>query len=83
MTAIARELDAKIQSVDAVTAQRLEQLVRDALALADAPVPTGDDFARAVCEEASLRARLSQDGRQFSARDRLSRDEVHDRDALR
>ena len=82
MTAIAQELDEKIQSVDAVTARRLEQLVRDALALADA-APVGGDFARAVDEEAALRARLSQAGRQFSAKDRLSRDELHDRDALR
>ena len=82
MTAIAQELDAKIQSVDAVTARRLEQLVRDALALADA-VPGGDDFAREVTAEAALRGRLAQAGRQFSAKDRLSRDELHDRDALR
>ena len=82
MTAIAQELDARIQSVDAVTARRLEQLGRDALALADA-APAGDDFARAVAAEAALRGRLSQAGRQFSAKDRLSRDELHDRDALR
>lgn len=82
MTAIARELDAKMQSVDAVTALRLEQLVRDALALADA-VPASDDFAQGAAEEAALRARLAQGGRQFSAQDRLSRDELHDRDALR
>jgi len=82
MTAIAQELDAKIQSVDAVTARRLEQLVRDALALAEA-ASGGDDFAREVAAETALRGRLSQAGRQFSAEDRLSRDAVHDRDALR
>ncbi len=43
----------------------------------------GDDFARMACEEVALRARLGQSGRRFSAQDRLSRDEVHDRDALR
>ena len=82
MTAIAQELDAKIQSVDAVTARRLEQLVRDALALAEA-APGGDDFDREVAAEAALRERLAEAGRQFSAKDRLSRDELHDRDALR
>lgn len=82
MTAIARELDEKIQSVNAVTARRLEQLVRDALALADA-APGDDDFAQEVAAETALRGRLAQAGRQFSAKDRLSRDELHDRDALR
>jgi len=82
MTAIARELDAKIQSVDAVTAQRLERLVRDAMDLAGA-APAASDFERAAADEVALRARLAQEGRQFSAQDRLSRDEVHDRDALR
>ena len=49
---------------------------------AEAP-RAGDDFARLAGEEDALRARLGEAGRRFSAHDRLSRDEVHDRDALR
>ena len=82
MTLIAQELDRKLQSVDSDTAQRLERLVRDAMDLANA-APAGDEFERMAGEEAALHARLGQAGRQFSAHDRLSRDEVHDRDALR
>lgn len=82
MTLIAQELDRKLQSVDKDTALRLERLVRDAMELAQAS-PGGDDFARLLGEEDALRARLGQAGRRFSAQGRLSRDEVHDRDALR
>jgi hypothetical protein len=82
MTAIASELDAKIQSVDAETARRLERLVRDAMELAQG-APGAASFEQLAGEEAALRARLSGAGRRFSAQDRLSRDEVHDRDALR
>ncbi|MDB6005265.1 MAG: hypothetical protein JWR15_2252 [Prosthecobacter sp.] len=41
------------------------------------------DFERLVQEEEALRANLRQKGRQFSAGDRLNRDELHDRHALR
>ena len=82
MTAIAQELDRKLQSVDKDTAQRLERLVRDAMDLAQA-APGGDDFERLLGEEDALRARVGQAGRRFSAQGRLSRDEAHDRDALR
>lgn len=99
MTLIAQELDRKLQSVDKDTALRLERLVRDAMDLAhgryvdvlvrDAmddlaqAAPGGDDFARLLGEEDALRVQMAQAGRRFSAQDRLSRDEVHDRDALR
>lgn len=82
MTLIAQELDRKLQTVDKDTAQRLERLVRDAMELAQA-APGGDDFERLRGEENALRERLGQAGRRFSAQDRLSREEVHDRDALR
>lgn len=82
MTLIAQELDRKLQSVDKDTAQRLERLVRDAMDLAQAS-PGGDDFKRLLGEEEALRARLGQEGRRFSAQGRLSRDEIHDRNALR
>jgi len=76
MTAIAQELDAKIQSVDAVTARRLEQLVRDALALDDVAVPDGE------AERGQRVERLfaAMDGvKEFSAAGRLSREELHAR----
>ena len=82
MTLIAEELDQKLQSVDKDTALRLERLVRDAMDLAK-PTSGADDFERLRGDEDMLRARLGQAGRRFSARDRLSRDENHDRDALR
>jgi DNA repair ATPase RecN len=82
MTLIARELDQKLQSVDRETAHRLERLVRDAMDLAKA-TPAAGEFERLAAEESALRERLARAGRQFSAQARLSRDEVHDRDALR
>lgn len=82
MTAIASELDAKIQSVDAETARRLERLVRDAMDLAQS-VPASGRFEQLATEEETLRTRLIAAGRQFSGGNRLSRAEIHDRDALR
>ena len=82
MTLIAQELDRKLQSVDKDTALRLERVVRDAMDLAQ--VAHGDEeFERLLGEEDAVRAQMVQAGRRFSAQDRLSRDEVHDRDALR
>jgi len=43
MTAIAQEIDRKLQTVKGPTAERLERLVREALALAD--VATTDEEA--------------------------------------
>jgi len=76
MTAIAQELDAKIQSVDAVTARRLEQLVRDALALDDVAVPDGE----AERGQRVKRLFAAMDGvKEFSAAGHLSREELHAR----
>jgi hypothetical protein len=41
------------------------------------------EFDQLVREEEAIRERLSQSGRQFAASDRLSRDELHSRHALR
>ena len=74
MTAIALELDAKIQSLDAVTTQRLEQLVRDALA--DVPA-AGVDAER---EQRVKRLFATMDCvKEFAAAGRLSREELHAR----
>jgi hypothetical protein len=81
MTAIAHELDAKMQAVDADTARRLEQLVRDAMELAQ-PALAVAGTASPASEEAGRRVRLfaaMDKVKAFSAADRLSRDEVHAR----
>lgn len=41
------------------------------------------EFDRLLREEENLREQFKQAGRQFSASERLNRDELHDRDALR
>ena len=43
----------------------------------------GTDFDRLIGEEEKLRQQMQQQGRQFIASDRLTRDELHDRNALR
>ena len=76
MSTIARELDAKIQSVDAETALRLERLVRDAMALADVPIPNGD----AEREQRVKRLFAAMDSvKEFGAAGSLSREEMHAR----
>jgi hypothetical protein len=77
MTAIARELDAKIQSVDAATAQRLERLVREAMALATDAAADAEPAQRAERLFAAM-----DKVKAFSAADRLSREEVHARGSL-
>ena len=76
MTAIAQELDRKLHAVNAVTAQRLEQMVREAMALADA-VSADTDLDRGSRVERLLAA---LDGvKEFSAAGRLTREELHAR----
>lgn len=41
------------------------------------------EFDRLLREEETLREQFLKSGRQFAASDRLSRDEIHDRHALR
>ncbi|HEY1053463.1 MAG TPA: hypothetical protein VGE39_27010 [Prosthecobacter sp.] len=44
---------------------------------------SGSEFDRLLREEETLREQLRKSGRQFAASERLSRDEIHDRHALR
>ena len=76
MSAIAQELDQKLQAVDAATAERLERLVRDALALADAA--SADRVAEDGRRVERLFAALDS-VKDFSVAGRLSRDELHAR----
>ena len=53
MTAIARELDEKLKTLDASTAATVERLVRDALELASAPRKAASDWPPGFFEETS------------------------------
>ena len=76
MTAIAQELDRKLHAVNAVTAQRLEQMVREAMALADA-TSADADMDRGSRVERLLGA---LDGvKKFSVAGQLTRVELHAR----
>jgi hypothetical protein len=76
MTAIAQELDLKLQAVDGATAHRLERLVREALAFVDAAAPEGNVNGGSRVE----RLFAAMDGvKEFSAAGKLTRDELHAR----
>jgi hypothetical protein len=77
MSTLALELDAKMQSVDAETAMRLERLVREAIALADAAAVHGGDASH---EERVKGVFAAMDAvKEFGAAGRLSREEIHAR----
>jgi len=77
MSTLALELDAKMQSVDAGTALRLERLVREAMALADAAAVHS---AETTHEERAKGLFAAMDAvKEFGATGRLSREEIHAR----
>ncbi len=76
MTAIAQELDRTLQTVNAATAQRLEKLVREALALADGAA--ADWEAERGQRVAGLFAAMDR-VKAFESAGRLSREELHAR----
>ena len=77
MSTLALELDAKMQSVDAETALRLERLVREAIALADAAAVHGGGAAH---EERVKGLFAAMDAvKEFGAAGRLNREEIHAR----
>ncbi len=76
MTAIAQELDRKLQAMNAATAQKLERLVREAMDLADSASKEAD------AEDGNRVQRLfaAMDGvKEFSVAGRLTREELHAR----
>ena len=77
MSTLALELDAKMQSVDAETALRLERLVREALALADAATVHGSGAAHEERVKGLFAAMDAVKG--FGAAGRLSREGIHAR----
>ena len=59
-------------SISALVRKTLEELAKEE-----------SDFDRSLREEKELIAKIQKRGNRFSASNRLSRDEVHDRHALR
>jgi hypothetical protein len=84
MNHLALEIEKALPAMEPEAARNFETAVRAMLSL----VKSGDsaeasDFERLRQEEEALRANMRRQGRQFSAADRLTRDELHDRHALR
>lgn len=84
MTHLTQEIEKALPAMGPEAARNFETAVRAMLSLAK----RGDsleasEFDRLLREEEALRATMRRQGRQFSATDRLTRDELHDRHALR
>lgn len=84
MNHLALEIEEALHAMEPDAARNFETAVRAMLSLAKRS-DTGEasDFDRLFQEEETLRATMRREGRQFSATDRLTRDELHDRHALR
>jgi hypothetical protein len=84
MNDLALEIEKALPAMNPESARNFEAAVRAMLTLAkQGQSAATSDFDRLLQEEVALRATMRQQGRRFSARDRLSRDELHDRHALR
>jgi hypothetical protein len=84
MNDLTLEIEKALPAMDPESARNFEAAVRAMLTLAkQGQSAAASDFDRLLQEEEALRATMRQQGRRFSARDRLSRDEIHDRHALR
>lgn len=84
MNHLSLEIEKALPAMEPDAARNFETAVRAMLSLAKRG-DSGDstDFDRLLKEEEAMRATMSRQGRRFSATDRLSRDELHDRHALR
>ncbi len=84
MSTLVSEIEQAMPLLDPESARHFEKAVREMLWLARGKEAAGEsDFERLAGEELALRERMRQQGRQFAASDRLTRDEVHERHALR
>ena len=84
MTQLALEIEKALPAMEPEAARNFETAVRAMLSLAKrGDSPEASEFDRLLQEEEDLRASMRLQGRQFSAADRLTRDELHDRHALR
>ena len=84
MNQLTMEIEKALPTMEPESARNFELAVRAMLSLAkrgDSGVAS--NFDRLLQEEEALRATMRQQGRQFSATDRLTREELHDRHALR
>ena len=83
MDQLTMEIEKALPTMESECARNFEMAVRAMLSLAkrgeSSPV---SDFDRLLQEEQALRETMRQQGRRFSAADRLTRDELHDRHAL-
>lgn len=83
MNSLAMEIEKALPAMEPESARNFELAVRAMLSLARRN-GSGEqsDFDRMAKEEEALRVAMRQHGRQFSASDRLTRDELHSRHAL-
>lgn len=83
MNSLTMEIEKALPAMEPESARNFELAVRAMLSLArrnDSGVES--EFDRLAKEEEALRTAMRQQGRQFSASDRLKRDELHARHAL-
>ena len=84
MNHLAMEIEKTLPSLDPESARHFELAVRAMLSMARRKSPMEEsEFDRLANEEQTLRETMRQQGRSFSASTRLTRDEIHDRHALR
>ena len=83
MNSLTLEIEKALPSMEPESARNFELAVRAMLSLARrSDTASESEFDRLAKEEEALRAAMLQQGRQFSAGDRLTRDELHSRHAL-
>ena len=86
MSTFAIEIEKELGLLEPESARHFERAVREMLLMArrkGSSSGAAAEFDQMAAEEAGLREKMRQQGRTFSASDRLTRDELHDRDALR
>lgn len=83
MNRLTMEIEKALPNMEPESARNFELAVRAMLSLAQRnDTDAESEFDRLAKEEEVLRATMRRQGRQFSASDRLTRDELHDRHAL-
>ena len=84
MNQLTMEIEKALPTMEPESARNFEMAVRAMLTLAKRGESNSvSDFDRLLQEEEALRETMRQQGRRFSATDRLTRYELHDRHALR
>jgi hypothetical protein len=84
MDLLAWEIERTLPTLEPEAARQFERTVRAMLLMARRKSIEGEsEFDRLAQEEQVLRENMQQHGRSFCGSDRLTRDELHDRHALR